>query len=114
MKKATRGCAMNSLAVNFFLIVAGTAFVWTLLAALVGNFADRKGRSAMFWFGLSLICSPLIGFIVVAFLPSGADRAPIEYTWCRYCLRTARVRTDICPYCHADLTGKNNVEKRAA
>jgi|SRR5690242_6640611 len=108
---------MNSLlvsVVNFLLIVAGTAFVWALLAALVGNFAERRGRSGSLWFGLSLISSPLIGFVVVALLPSSADLTPVEYTWCRYCLRTVRVRTGICPYCHADLTRKKTAKKKAA
>ena len=71
---------MNSLVVsvmNFFVVIAGIAFVWMLLAALVANFADRKGRSGILWFGLSLICSPLVGFVVVALLPSRAGRAPI-------------------------------------
>ncbi len=68
----------------------------------------------MLWFGLSLIFSPLIGFVVVALLPSAADLTPVEYTWCQYCLRTVRVRTDTCPYCHADLTRKKRVEKKAA
>jgi MFS family permease len=108
---------MNSLVVsvmNFLLIVGGIAFVWILLAVLVGDFADRKGHRGRFWFGLSLISSPLIGFVVVALLPSSADLTPVEYTWCRYCLRTVRVRTDICPYCHADLTRKKTAEKKAA
>ncbi len=88
--------------------------LWILLAGLVGDFADRKGHSRYLWFGLSLICSPLIGFVVVALLPSAADLTPVGYTWCRYCLRTVRVRTEICPYCHEDLTGKGKVEKKAA
>ncbi len=108
---------MNSLLVsvmNFLLFAAGAAFVWILLAALVGDFADRRGHRGMLWFGLSLICSPLVGFVVVTLLPSAADVTPVEYTWCRYCLRTVRVRTDICPYCHADLTGKGTAVKKAA
>jgi MFS family permease len=85
-----------------------------IACGLIGNFADRRGRSGMLWFGLSLICSPLIGFVVVALLPSTADLTPVEYTWCRYCLTTVRVRTDTCPYCHADLTGKDGAGKKAA
>jgi|SRR5579864_1702511 len=108
---------MNSLVVsvmNFLLIVGGIAFVWILLAVLVGDFADRKGHRGRFWFGLSLICSPLIGFVVVALLPSRADLAPIWYQPCPNCLRTVKAGTDVCPYCHAGLTGKAGAEKKVA
>ena len=108
---------MNSLVVsvmNFLLIAAGIAFVWILLAALVGDFADRKGHRGMFWFGLPLICSPLVGFIVVALLPSRGEVRPVWYQPCPYCLRTLKVDADICPYCHTDLTGKREAEKKVA
>jgi MFS family permease len=108
---------MNSLVVsvmNFLLIAVGIAFVWILLAALVGNFADRKGHSGALWFGLSLICSPLIGFLVMALLPSADDLMPVGYRPCPQCGLAARVGKDICLYCNADLTGKGAAEKRAA
>ncbi len=97
------------------LVLALAAIViWVLLAGLVGEFAEKKGHSSALWYIFSLICSPLVGFVVVALLPSAADLTPVEYTWCRYCLRTVRVRTEICPYCYEDLTGKGKVEKKAA
>ncbi len=108
---------MNSLLVsvmNYLLIVAGSAFVWTLLAALVGNFADRKTHSGYLWFGLSLICSPLIGVVVVALLPSAADLTPVGYAPCPNCFRTVKPGADSCPYCHTDLTRKAAAGKRAA
>ncbi len=93
---------------------AAILLMWVLLAGLVGQMAERKGRSNLHWYLFSLFWSPLVGFLVVALLPSAADLTPVEYTWCRYCLRTVRVRTDTCPYCHADLTGKGGAGKKAA
>ena len=88
--------------------------IWVLLAALVGECAKKRGHTTALWYIFSLICSPLIGFAVVAALPSAAELEPVKYIWCRHCLRTVKIGTDICPYCHADLTGKGNVQKRAA
>ena len=98
------------------MLVFALAFVliWVLLAGLVGEFAEKKGHSSALWYVFSLVCSPLVGFIVVALLPSGADLAPVWYQPCPNCLKTVRTGTDVCPYCHADLYTKSEAEKKAA
>src|SRR5690348_9060163 len=98
------------------LLVFALAFVliWVLLAGLVGEFAAKKGHSSALWYIFSLACSPLLGFIVVALLPSYAEAGPVWYQPCPSCLRTVESGTDTCPYCHADLTGKGKAEKKAA
>ncbi len=103
------GCAMTSL-----LIAIVGVMVWTFLCGMVGDIAEKRGHSGLLWFFVSFFCSPLIGYFVVELLPSAADHAAVEYTWCRYCLRTVRVGTDICPYCHADLARKPAAQKKAA
>jgi hypothetical protein len=90
------------------------ALIWVLFAGLVGEFAAKRGHSSALWYVLSLLCSPLVGFLIVALLPSASEMAPAGYTWCRYCLRTVKSGTDTCPYCNADLTGKGEIEKKAA
>jgi hypothetical protein len=104
-----RRCAMG-------LLVFALAFVliWVLLAALVGEFAEKRGHSSALWYVFSLICSPLIGFFVVGLLPSATDLTPVGYRPCPHCSRTVKVGREICPYCHADLTGKGNIERKAA
>jgi hypothetical protein len=104
------GCSMDT----SFVIAIAIVFVWIFLSGEVGKIAEKRGHSGILWCMFSSICSPLIGFLVVQFLPSAADVTPVEYTWCRYCLRTVKGRTDICPYCHADLIGRSKAEKRAA
>jgi hypothetical protein len=98
------------------LLVFALAFVliWVLLGGLVGEFAEKKGHSSALWYIFSLVCSPLVGFIVVALLPSSAELGPAWYQPCPNCLKTVKAGTDVCPYCHADLTGKGKAEKRAA
>jgi hypothetical protein len=39
--------------------------IWLVLAAAVAYFADSRGRSGMGFFFLSVILSPLLGFIVL-------------------------------------------------
>ena len=90
------------------------ALVWALFAGLVAEFAEKKGHSSALWYVFSLVCSPVVGFLIVALLPSARDMVPGEYTWCRYCLRTVRAGTVACPYCHADLTRESASEKKAA
>ena len=104
-----RGCAMA-----LFVFALAFVLIWALLAGLVGEFAEKKGHSSALWYIFSLVCSPLVGFLIVALLPSASDMAAAEYTWCRHCLRTIKVGSDACPYCHADLTGKGVAEKKAA
>jgi hypothetical protein len=41
-------------------------FVWVLLSAGVAALARKKGQSVAGFFLLSLLCSPLVGLIVVA------------------------------------------------
>jgi hypothetical protein len=98
------------------LLVFALAFVliWVLLAGLVGEFAEKRGHSSALWYVFSLVCSPLIGFAVVAGLPSAADLAPVGYKPCPYCMKTVMIERKICPYCSADLSGQSKVEKRAA
>jgi hypothetical protein len=98
------------------LLVFALAFavIWVLFAGVVGEFAEKKGHSSALWYVLSLVCSPLVSFLIVALLPSASDMAPVEYTWCRFCLRTVKSGTDSCPYCNGDLTEKYKIEKKAA
>ena len=39
--------------------------VWVVLATLVAWIARSQGRSPMTWFGISILLSPLVGFVAV-------------------------------------------------
>jgi 4-hydroxybenzoate polyprenyltransferase len=41
-------------------------FLWLILAIVVGVYANNKGLSGVFYFFLSLILSPLVGFLIAA------------------------------------------------
>ena len=49
------------------------AAAWVFLAGLVGWFSESRGRGAWLGFGLAMLFSPLVGFLIVLFL--GPKRA---------------------------------------
>jgi hypothetical protein len=97
-----------------FIFTVCIAFIWALLAALVGQLAEKKGHSATLWNVFSLICTPLLGFLFVALLPSASELAPVAYRQCLQCSRTVKAGIEVCPYCHAPMSGKPKIEKIAA
>ena len=99
---------------GLLVLLVSLVFIWALLSVLVGEFADTKGHNGGLWFLFSLICSPLVGFILVAELPSVADLNPAAYKRCARCSNMLHSETDVCPYCDAELSEKCNTEKIAA
>ncbi len=99
---------------GLIVLSAAILLMWVLLAGLVGQMAERKGHSNLHWYVFSLFCSPLIGFIVVALLPSIGHLTPDAYKQCAHCSNMVKVEETICPYCHADLYKKSEAEKKAA
>jgi hypothetical protein len=96
------------------LLIVSITFIWVLAAALVGRFAERKGHSENLWNVFSLICSPLIGYLFVALLPSASELAPRAFRHCPRCSRDVLTGLEICPYCHADMSDKPSAQKVAA
>ncbi len=103
------GCAMALIVLS-----AAVALLWVLSSGLVGQMAERKGHSNLHWNVFSLFCSPLIGFIVVALLPSIGDLNPAAYKQCALCSNMVKVEETTCPYCQADLQKQSGAEKKAA
>lgn len=48
-------------------------FVWLFFASLVGIFANSRDRSFIGFFALSIILSPVLGFIIVLVMPNKAE-----------------------------------------
>jgi hypothetical protein len=96
------------------LLISSITFVWTLAAALVGRLAARKGHGENLWFMFSLICSPVIGYLFVALLPSASELGPRTFRRCPRCSRNVLTGIEMCPYCHAEMSEKPSVEKVAA
>ncbi len=88
------------------------AAVWLILSGVVGKFAENRGHSGTLWYVFSLLCSPIVGFAVVALLPSAAVVSRgVEQ--CPSCRAMIKIEGDTCPVCHRELVRKVK-EKLAA
>jgi len=96
------------------LIAIGLAIVWVSLCGLIAEFADKRGHSAGLWYLFSLVFTPLLGFFLVAMLPSAADLIPAGHRRCPTCSGIVKTEAALCPCCHADLSVKLRTEKLAA
>lgn len=86
---------------DWYLFVLGGFF----LAAFVGFLAWKRGRSALLFFVVSLIFSPLIGLLIVLLLGKSQEGLIIQklasgkYKKCPHCAELMKVDAQICPYC---------------
>ena len=101
------------------------AAIWFFLAALVGAFAGNRGRSGVGWFLVSLVISPLLGFILCAVGKNLAnekiakaleDAKPSERTHvkCPKCAEFVLPEAVVCKHCGAELTPDPNRGERLA
>lgn len=51
-------------------------FFWVALALIIAAYANSKGRSAVGFFVLSLLLSPLIGFFIAAISSPEREEVP--------------------------------------
>jgi len=70
-------------------------FFYFILAILVGVFASSKKRSGVGWFFLSLIISPLIGFLIV--LIAGPASGSVKK--CPKCAEEVKAEAQVCRFC---------------
>lgn len=100
-------------------------FFWVMFAVVVGVFAGNKGRSGVGWFLLSLVISPLLGFLFVAVLSNlkaeqerdaakAAQPGPSTHVRCPACAEWVLPQATVCKHCGSALTPDVTFEARQA
>lgn len=83
-------------------MMVGALVLWLVLCFLVGEYAARKGRNKAGFFLLSLLLSPLVGFVAAAASESNPGNMGLRQ--CPDCAEWVKPEARICRFCRADLT----------
>lgn len=83
-------------------------FFWLIFAILVGAYASGKGKSGFFYFILSIILSPLLGFLIA--LVSGNNEDGLvkqgKKRKCANCGELIRPEAKVCSFCNSKTSTK--------
>ena len=78
-------------------------FIGVPLSLAAGLYAVRLRRSAVGWTLLSLVLSPLVGFVFLAVLGGAKARDRVDRVPCPFCSEPVRISAVRCPHCRSDL-----------
>jgi hypothetical protein len=78
---------------------------WVIFSILVSVYAGKKGRSGGGFFLLSLLLSPLIGFLIALLVQPRRERIALQAGMkkCQHCAEFVRAEAKICRYCQREI-----------
>ena len=82
------------------LLPIGIYFVFCLA---VGFYGKSRGHSSIACTFLALILSPVLGFIIVAFLGVTEKKTIGGTKECPFCAESVQLRAKVCKHCHSSL-----------
>ena len=98
--------------------------LWLLFAFGVGMLAKHRGRSMLNWLLISVVISPLLGFVVLMMkqdlalavaLDSVTHDMELTHVKCVHCAEYVAPEASVCPYCRNSITPQPEyVQKRVA
>lgn len=78
---------------------------WLVLSILVAVFANNRGRSGILYFIISVILSPLLGFLI-ALISGDATKKK-----CFNCGQKIDISAKVCPFCRVDMNSSSSAKK---
>ncbi len=91
----------------------GVVLFWFGFAIAVGVLASNRGRSGFAWFLISVVISPLLGFIFVLVMENLSAKQDLKNQLyfdsfnqfqCPYCLERINKGSQICRFCRSDVS----------
>lgn len=82
---------------------------WFVLSILVGAYANSKGRSGFLYFLLSMVLTPILGFIIAVAAEPDSDKleeraiSAGKRRKCPYCAELVRNEARICKHCGKEI-----------
>jgi hypothetical protein len=89
------------------------ALLWLVFSAVVGITARQRGRGMMGWMMISIVISPLLGFVLLMmlkdlaaqeFMESVTQDMELTHVKCTHCAEYVLPEATVCTYCGGALT----------
>ena len=83
--------------------------LWLIFAIMVALFAKSKGHSGILYFFISVVLSPLIGFIIALVISPGVEKIEEKalstgsMKKCPNCAELVKAEAKVCKHCSGEL-----------